>query len=192
MRITGGEFKGRKLFAPKGVNTRPTSDAHREALYNILDNGMGHEYMNVLDLFSGSGALFVEALSRGANFICAFEKDKPALDCIKKNTQELHSLHEFDLLLLQEQKIEKWQSILIKKLPENFKGFDLVLCDPPYGKKLAERALKLLTNADGIISKDAVVYAELGDKEEIFELPGWECIKDRSKGGSRQLFYKTV
>ncbi len=192
MRITGGRCGGRRLDAPKGINTRPTSDSHREALFNIVDNGLGHSYPHVLDLFSGSGALLAEALSREANFAVAFEKDREAAKCIQKNIEALRNEIDFEFIQLHEAKIERWPEALAKILPDDFKGFDLVLCDPPYSRGLGERALRALLSSEGIVADTAIVYLEAAKEDPVPGFLHWELVKERQKGVSRQLFYRRL
>ena len=90
MRIIAGEYRGRKLVAPKGDATRPTADRTRETLFSMLASRVGtFEGLSVLDLFSGSGAMALEALSRGAAEALLVEQEKPALDAIRANIAAL-------------------------------------------------------------------------------------------------------
>ena len=172
------------------MTTRPTSDSHRAALFNILDNGLAHEYHRVLDLFSGSGALMLEALSRGATFALAIEADREALRSIEKNISDIKTELEFEFHLVKSQKIEKWTEELLKKVPPNFEGFDLLLCDPPYGKGLGERALKSLLGREDLIAPECLVYLEAAKEDALPSFVGWELIKDRQKGASRQMIFR--
>ena len=85
MRIIAGEYRGRRLVAPKGMATRPTTDRTRENLFNILSSRISFEGARVLDLFSGTGALGLESLSRGADFCMFVEKATPAMNAIERN-----------------------------------------------------------------------------------------------------------
>src|SRR5438128_10981748 len=89
MRIISGIFKSRKLLAPKGDATRPTSDRARESLFNVMNNLIDFEGISVLDLFAGSGAFAFEALSRGAAHATLIEKNRNAIQAIKANAEEL-------------------------------------------------------------------------------------------------------
>src|SRR4051812_33686826 len=89
MRIISGKYKSRKLLAPKGDMTRPTSDRARESLFNVLNNLIEFEDSVVLDLFAGSGAFAFEALSRGAKEVLLVEKDRRASEAINANAQAL-------------------------------------------------------------------------------------------------------
>jgi 16S rRNA (guanine966-N2)-methyltransferase len=135
MRIIAGRFKGKTIAAPKGLATRPTSDRVREALFNVLEHGapeVDFEGLRVLDLFAGSGALGLEALSRGARFCLFIEEDAGARGAIRRNVEALG--------LTGATKI--WRRDATRLGDAGMAtSFDLVFCDPPYGKGLGERAL---------------------------------------------------
>jgi 16S rRNA (guanine966-N2)-methyltransferase len=135
MRIIAGKFRGAGLEAPKGLATRPTSDRVRQALFNVLEHGapaVDFEGARVLDLFAGSGALGLEALSRGARFCLFIEEDAAARAAIRRNVEALG--------LTGVTKI--WRRDATKLGPAGTASpFDLIFCDPPYGKGLGERAL---------------------------------------------------
>jgi 16S rRNA (guanine966-N2)-methyltransferase len=135
MRIITGKFRGASLEAPKGFATRPTSDRVRQALFNVLEHGapqVDFEGARVLDLFAGSGALGLEALSRGARFSLFIEEDAAARGAIRRNVEALG--------LTGATKI--WRRDATKLGPAGtVSPFDLVFCDPPYGKDLGMLAL---------------------------------------------------
>jgi 16S rRNA (guanine966-N2)-methyltransferase len=135
MRIVAGKFRGARIEAPKGLATRPTSDRVRQALFNVLEHGAPEsdcEGARVLDLFAGSGALGLEALSRGARFCLFVEESATARAVIRRNVEALS--------LTGATKI--WRRDATKLGPAGtLQPFDLVFCDPPYGKGLGERAI---------------------------------------------------
>jgi 16S rRNA (guanine966-N2)-methyltransferase len=121
MRIIAGEWRGRRLRAPPGTATRPTADRFRETLFSMLVSRIGaFDGLRVADLFAGSGALGLEALSRGAAFACFVETDAAAVAAIKANSAELGAVDRVRIL---------GGSALA--LPKS-EPFDLVLADPPY------------------------------------------------------------
>ena len=135
MRIVAGKFRGTQIEAPKGLATRPTSDRVRQALFNVLEHGVPEfefKGARVLDLFAGSGALGLEALSRGARFCVFIEESAQARAAIRRNVETLG--------LTGVTKIWRRDAT---KLGEagTLQPFDLIFCDPPYGKELGERAL---------------------------------------------------
>jgi 16S rRNA (guanine966-N2)-methyltransferase len=135
MRIIAGRFKGKGIEAPKGSTTRPTSDRVRESLFNVLEHGapnIAFEGLRVLDLFAGSGALGLEALSRGARYALFIEDDAGARAAIRRNVEALS--------LTGVTKI--WRRDATKLGPAGtVSPFDLIFCDPPYASGLGGQAL---------------------------------------------------
>jgi 16S rRNA (guanine966-N2)-methyltransferase len=162
MRIIAGKFRGATIEAPKGLGTRPTSDRVREALFNVLEHGKPEIYFEgarVLDLFAGSGALGLEALSRGARYCLFIEDDAGARAAIRRNVEALG--------LTGITKI--WRRDATRLGPAGtVSPFDLVFCDPPYGKGLGERALAAAV-AGGWVKAGAVAVLE----ERAGITPGW-------------------
>ena len=129
MRIIAGEWRGRAIEAPAGRETRPTSDRAREGLFSMLQSRIGSfEGLQVADLFAGTGALGLEALSRGAGHCVFVEKERAAIEAIRRNVARLGAESRADV---------RAQSIDHVALPP----CDLLLMDPPYGKGLAQRGL---------------------------------------------------
>jgi len=153
MRIIAGRFKGKTIEAPQGRATRPTSDRVREALFNVLEHGapeVDFEGLRVLDLFAGSGALGLEALSRGARFCLFVENAAAARATIRRNVEVLG--------LTGATKI--WRRDATRLGPAGtLAAFDLVFCDPPYAKGLGERALAAAVDG-GWVSADTVAVLE--------------------------------
>lgn len=132
MRIIAGEWRGRPLVAPKGDATRPTADRVREALFSMLASRLGSfEDLSVADLFAGSGALGLEALSRGAASCIFVEQDKPALDALRTNIAKLSAKADV-----------RAQSVLA--LGHAVAPLDLILMDPPYDSNAGAVALDKL------------------------------------------------
>ena len=129
MRIIAGEWRGRPLAAPEGRATRPTSDRAREGLFSMLASRIGSfEGLHVADLFAGTGALGLEALSRGAAHCTFVEKDRAALDTLKRNIAKLGAGDRTEV---------RAQAVEHISLPPT----DLIFMDPPYGAGLAQSAL---------------------------------------------------
>ncbi|WP_242140076.1 MULTISPECIES: 16S rRNA (guanine(966)-N(2))-methyltransferase RsmD [unclassified Sphingomonas] len=132
MRIIAGEWRGRPLVAPKGDATRPTADRVREALFSMLASRLGSfEDLTVADLFAGSGALGLEALSRGAASCIFVEQDKPALDALRTNIAKLSAKADV-----------RAQSVMA--LGHAVAPLDLILMDPPYDSNAGAVALDKL------------------------------------------------
>ncbi len=184
MRIVGGTFKGRPIAAPAGRDTRPTGDRAREAVFNILEHAPwspGVEGRRVLDLFAGSGALGLEALSRGAAFALFVETDASARGAIRDNIEALG--------LFGVTRIHRRDATDLGVKPAGVgEPFDLVFLDPPYGKSLGERALARLAEG-GWIADDAVAVFECG-AEETPETPGFDVLDTRSYGAAKVMFLK--
>ncbi len=153
MRIVGGRFRGRSIAAPSGMLTRPTSDRVRESLFNILAHGVkgfSIEGARVLDLFAGSGALGLEALSRGAAYCLFVEDDADARGAIRENIEAL--------ALTGASKV--WRRDATKLGPAApMQPCQLLFADPPYGKGLSELALSAAAEG-GWLSPGAVCVLE--------------------------------
>jgi len=117
MRVVAGRFKGRRLYAPRGERTRPTADRVREALFSMLGDVAG---VRVLDLYAGSGALGIEALSRGAVSAVFVESDRRAVAALRRNLEAVGA----------EAAVRRQDARRFLARPEG--TFDLVFCDPPY------------------------------------------------------------
>ena len=150
MRIIGGEARGRRLMAPDGMDTRPTADKVREALFSILINDVPGA--RVLDLFGGSGALALEAISRGASSAVICDSAQSAIDCIRKNA--LAVAGESDKVRVIKGNYKKALGFLTDQ------QFELVFLDPPYrmAEAYAECAKTLLAN--GMLAPEGLIVAE--------------------------------
>ncbi|MCU1359283.1 MAG: putative ribosomal methyltransferase [Ilumatobacteraceae bacterium] len=161
MRVVAGEFGGRKLVAPDGQTTRPTTDKVREAVFNSL-GAMGLvEDAVVLDLYAGSGALGIEALSRGAERCTFVERDRNALRALAVNLDAL-KLHDRSNVITSD--VLAWVPAV--------RNVDLALIDPPYSFDDWPRLLGLLHAA----------YALCESAREVEPPPGWETVRARRYG----------
>jgi len=134
MRIIAGQWRGRKLAAPKGDTTRPTADRTRETLFSMLTSRLGDfDGLAVADLFAGSGALGLEALSRGAASCLFVEQDRAALDTIRAN-----------IAMLGAQGLTRVEAGSVTQLRAAPKPLDVILLDPPYHSGAGEVALDRL------------------------------------------------
>lgn len=184
MRIVGGRFRGRAISAPPGRDTRPTSDRAREALFNILEHASwspGLEGRRVLDLFAGSGALGLEAMSRGASFALFVETDATARGAIRDNIEALG--------LFGATRIHRRDAVDLGVKPAGLGDpFDLVFLDPPYGKGLAERALSGLASG-GWIAPEALAVLECAADEHPVAV-GYATLDERLYGAAKVLFLR--
>ena len=136
MRIIAGEWRGRRLQAPPGESTRPTADRARETLFSMLASRLGlFEGLRVADLFAGSGALGLEALSRGAAFACFIDNDSKAAAAIRANAAELGAADRLEV---------RGGSALA--LPRS-EPFDLIFADPPYAAGSGTAAVQSVTTS---------------------------------------------
>jgi len=173
MRIIAGEWRGRKLTAPKGDATRPTADRTRETLFSMLTSRLGtFDGLRVLDLFAGSGALGLEALSRGAGHVQFVEQDKPALDSIRANITTFGA---------RDRTLVTAGSAMA--LGPARGEIDLMLLDPPYGTGAGEVALDKL-NRLGWIGDHTWIAVETGMKE-VVEVKGLELEAERKVGKAK-------
>jgi 16S rRNA (guanine966-N2)-methyltransferase len=174
MRVIAGTYGGRELVAPKGRNTRPTSDRVREALFSILGDIRG---ARVLDLFAGSGALAIEALSRGAGEATLVDSAAAATDIIRRNLQTL----EISAEVVRRPALQWLQSAR-----KHERQYDLVFLDPPY--RLASTLGRELTSAlTPILAADARVVAE-SDRRSPLELE-LEPLDERRYGDTLIAIY---
>ncbi|MDD3335158.1 MAG: 16S rRNA (guanine(966)-N(2))-methyltransferase RsmD [Eubacteriales bacterium] len=169
MRIIAGTARGTQLFAPKGMETRPTRDQVKESLFNILQSELSGA--TVLDLFAGSGALALEALSRGAAAAALVDQDREAVQCISRNVEKLRFGDRTTVLHCD------WQQG-VSRLSADGKQFDLVFLDPPYRmKELADICLSMETRR--LLLPDAMLVLEHISGFTPALPPTFELVKER-------------
>ena len=179
MRIVAGRWGGRPLRAPRGLSVRPTTDRVREAVFGILGDRV--DGASVLDLFAGTGAMALEALSRGAAEAVLVESSPGAFATLAGNVAALGA-REAVCLPADYRKA-------VRGLAAKGKKFSLVFLDPPYGKGLVGRSAAELSRA-GILSPGAVVVAERAARDPEESVPeGWEERTDRRYGDTRITLY---
>lgn len=183
MRIVGGKHKGRSLVAPSGKDTRPTSDRVRESIFNILAHGFEDLDLNditVVDVFAGTGALGLEAVSRGARHATFIDFSRAALETVKKNASGLG----------------EWRNCMALKIDANQMAMPpraakapcgLAFLDAPYEKELTVPALLGLVNR-GWVKPGAIVIVEIGAKEEFEPPRHYEQLDERRYGAARVVF----
>jgi 16S rRNA (guanine966-N2)-methyltransferase len=170
MRIISGQWRGRALLAPAGEATRPTADRVREALFSMLASRLGSfEGLRVFDGFAGTGALGLEALSRGAARATFVEKDAEAIKALRRNIETLGAAA--DVI-----------AAPVETLGPAPAPHEIILLDPPYGKGLGEAALARLAER-GWIAPHALVSVETGLKETVAS--GFEVLAERNHGKAR-------
>ena len=179
MRIIAGEFKGRRLRSPTGQAIQPTSDRAREALFNILEHGAPPlRGTRFLDLFCGTGAVGLEAHSRGAHEVVLVDNDSEALRLARANIERIGAPASVRLLAR--------DATRPGPAPH---PFDLIFLDPPYRSGLADAALESLRR-DGWLGVEARVMLELATTEDL-ELPhGYTLERERRYGSAKFLFLR--
>lgn len=177
MRIIGGKFKGKKLFTPGPKDdVRPTTDYAREALFNVLSNKFNFSDIKMLDVFCGTGAVGLEALSRGAKFVTFIDKS-PAI--LQKNIK-LFNFSNYNIICSDATKLGKSATL-----------YNLVFMDAPYNKGLS---IPTLTNLlkQGFINEDSIIVVEL-QKDEQINLPAeFNIEQERCYGLAKFVFLKLV
>ena len=183
MRIVAGRFKGRALKAPPDARLRPTSDKVRQAVFNILEHrdltdGFALENARVVDLFAGTGALGLEALSRGARYCLFIDDAAESRALIRDNVEALG--------LTGASKI--WRRDATKLGPlDTLAPFDLAFLDPPYRKGLLAPALEELASG-GWLKAGALAVVEMAEDETIPTVAGFAILDDRIYGDTRVGF----
>ena len=182
MRIISGTARGTKLFTLEGETTRPTLDRVKESLFNIIQNETIDSIF--LDLFSGSGAIGLEAASRGARKVILCDKSKEAINIINKNIEKTHLKEKVELYNLD------YETLLKTKIKENL---DVIYIDPPYESNFAIKALELIIEK-GLTNEDSTLIIETDDEIKILkELEKLEIkITDKRKYGRAILIFLKI
>ena len=157
MRVISGTARGKKLISLEGLETRPTLDRVKEAMFNILQFDLRNA--NILDLFSGSGALAIEALSRGANQAVLCDNSNNAVKVINKNLEGTRLSNKACV-------INKDYLTALYKLKEESKKFDIIFLDPPYKTDYIEKSIENIIKND-LLAKDGIIVAETDDENKI-------------------------
>lgn len=174
MRIIAGRYKSVRLFSPKSQNVRPTSDRVRETIFSVLSNKVVDS--NILDLFAGTGALGIEALSRGAQNATFVDFSQISQNIVRKNFEKLGIKHNF-----------------VKDRVENFikrkiNGvFDIIFFDPPYYYERKESLVSAVLS-HRLLAESGLIVFEMGSKERLSFIPELEVINCKIIGDTQILF----
>lgn len=185
MRVIAGQYRGRTLFAPKGSDTRPTTDRVRESLFSALASLRGGlDDAVVLDAFAGTGALGIEALSRGARLAVFCERDRLALQALARNTS-----------FIDDGRARIVRGDVLKRGVASAEAFDMVFLDPPYVLD-AGRVAHLLeqVEASGSLAQDAIVaYERSAASPTLLEAPSsleWHLESTKTYGDTAIDLYR--
>lgn len=180
MRVISGVARGTKLYTLEGEQTRPTLDRVKESVFNIIQNEIRDAV--VLDLFSGSGAISIEAASRGAKKVVACDKSKKAIDIINKNIEKTHLEDKIDVYNLDYKEC-------LNRI-KNMK-FDLIYLDPPYKTDYAEKSIEQIIKLE-LFHKETIIIVETDDKNVIanIEKQNVKIIDKRKYGRAIIAFLK--
>lgn len=182
MRIISGTARGTKLYTLEGQTTRPTLDRVKESLFNIIQNEIPNSIF--LDLFSGSGAIGLEAASRGAERVILCDKSKDAIQIIKKNVEKTHLSEKVELYQLD------YELLLKNKIKEKI---DIVYIDPPYNSDFVAKSVEILINRK-LVDENSNIIIETDNEEKILEdLKKIEVeITDKRKYGRAVLIFLKI
>ncbi len=169
MRVISGTARGKKLIAPEGINTRPTTDRVKESIFNIIQRYIPCE--NVLDAFAGSGALGIEALSRGAESCTFIETNPEALSILKKNVEGARLSDKSEII----------SKDIFDFLNSTNKKFDIIFLDPPYNKGFLSPVFKTVKERK-LLSENGIILTETEFGGEETEFNGFNCIKNAKYG----------
>ena len=175
MRVVSGKARGTKLNTLEGLDTRPTADRVKEALFSVICEYVPESI--VLDLFSGSGALAIEALSRGADRAVLIEKNPKAGEVIRSNLEKTRLNTDAELIIT-----DAFDFISITD-----RQFDIIFLDPPYRHGLCDRAMDIIIKRN-LLAEDGIIICETSIEEEIkTELA---LFKEKKYGKTKFLIYK--
>ncbi len=183
MRIISGSFKGKKIFEPKDLKTRPLKDLTKESIFNIINHSnkfeIDLENSKVLDLFSGVGSFGIECLSRGVKEVIFVENYSIVLPILKKNLSNLRSINNYKVI---EKDIYKDRDLFLLN-----KKFDIIFLDPPYKDKNLDRLFLKIQNSNIIKEKGIIILHR--HRGEIDSFPtGFKIIEEKKYGISKIIF----
>lgn len=184
MRVIAGIARSLKLETPEGLDTRPTTDRIKETLFNMIQFDLPD--CRFLDLFSGSGAIGIEALSRGAREAVFVENNKTALACIEKNLKHTKLLE--SALIMKQDIFVSLQSL---ELSQKKEPFQIVFMDPPYHMELERKVLEYFT-VSSLITEDTLIIFEAALDTDISYLDelGYGLVKQKKYKTNQHIFVK--
>lgn len=182
MRVIAGKARRLVLEAPAGMNVRPTTDRIKETLFNILQ--LDVPGCRFLDLFAGSGAIGIEALSRGAHRAVLVDHAREAVKCMERNVRHTKTVKEARILHMD-------YAAALRRLANMGERFDIIFVDPPYQADLEARILKEITEKD-LLAPQGVIILETTIRKTLDDcLPtGWQVVREKSYKTNKHYFIK--
>lgn len=181
MRIIAGKARGRKLIPPETIETRPTLDRVKEAMFSIIQNYIQDAV--VLDVFAGTGSLGLEAASRGAKEVYLVDKSNTTYPLLEKNIENL-KFKDFCFPL----NIDSYDAL--KTLSKKGKVFDIIFIDPPYCKEMIPKAIEIIKE-NNMLDKDGIIVTKIDSIEEIYEgYKDIQKVKSKKYGNTTVCLYK--
>ncbi|MDR5586931.1 MULTISPECIES: 16S rRNA (guanine(966)-N(2))-methyltransferase RsmD [Clostridium] len=180
MRIISGKARGRKLIPPASMETRPTLDRVKEAMFSMIQGYIPDS--NVIDVFAGTGSLGLEAASRGAKEVYLIDKSSETFPLLKENIKNL-KFDDFCFAL----NMDSYEAL--RKLSNQGKVFDLIFIDPPYCKEMIPEAIKIIKE-NNVLNENGIIVTKIDTIEEIYD--GYEDIiltRSRKYGNTTVCFY---
>jgi len=181
LRVISGTAKGRALYAPNGLAARPTAAMAREALFNVLNDVEGY---TVLDLFAGTGAVGIEALSRGAKSAVFVDISRENIEIVNKNIEKTGFIEKAEIYLQDANRAAK-------SLLEKHRVFDIIYIDPPYDKSI-EFLSEILKNVEAIMDVDGICIIERRKNDDVPEYGklGFVEVKTKIYSGTSITFLR--
>ena len=188
MRIIAGKLKGTNLNIPKDKNTRPLKDLARESIFNLLTHSkkisLQLENSNILDLYAGTGSFGLECLSRQANSVCFVEKNKNAIEILKKNIEKLKVKNKIKIYFDDIFDLIRKQNIFQSK-------FNLVFCDPPFINKDTKSVMDIIFNNNILENKGIIILHRHKNSQDKYP-KYFKIIDERVYGASKIIFGKIL
>jgi len=178
VRIVAGQFKGRRLYLPKNINIRPTTDFAKESLFNILNNKTNFDGIEVLDLFSGTGSIAIEFISRGVKDVIAIEKNYKCIEYIKTN---------IDLLNISNLRTVKMS--VFDFLDVCTKTFDVIFADPPYDNKNIPNIITQVQE-NKLLKEGGILVLEHSAVHNFSKYAGF--VEERKYGSVHFSFFESI
>jgi len=181
MRIISGRARGRKILSPESLETRPTLDRVKEAMFSTIQNYILDAV--VIDVFAGTGSLGLEAASRGAREVYLVDKSNVTYPLLKQNVENL-KFNDFCHTL----NMDAYEAL--RSLSKKGKVFDLIFIDPPYCREMIPEAMKIIKD-DNMLTEDGIIVTKIDSIEEIYEgYDNIKLIKSKKYGNTTVCFYK--